>query len=555
MGAWDSPHRGYKQFFDLHIAENQSTADRLYLPGHMGWMTLCPSTDDNMNNFQYHILFQENLEYLGAKILAYNYGLSYLDIQMANAKPFAYRNGDILKNYDLLRRSGYFSAKIRQRLRDPDTNFMLQHSGDKWYLTEANYAYALLRPDVREFSYRNPYSKQTPMIRIEHRHQPVEYDSSSGIDLLPLDETEPVRYRTVREFETPVNLSQRLGLGFWVYGDGGGQYINIRLESPSNLVSGFSDHIVVVDFTGWRYFALAEADNGLSNPGEYNNQLYEEYRQPVHYNSISKVQITVKGSTSNLRFRTVRALPLIDTYLVDPVLQMDGKNITFRGQIRSGHFMEYTPGGRAVVYNAVGNEISVMQPDTPLFRLPTGKSAIRFSGADQPGNNRGVRITLRTIKDPAKVKDYPRIPKGLSAIYGQILSDVALPAGWSWVNKTLPVGDVGVQTHKANFTPDDPKAYYAMTNVDLQVTVKAQEIEIPSSSENLTVENPLYAWVSGGLLYVSGLTSGKMLSVFTVTGVLVFQSIAVSNEANIKLKAPGTYIVQSEGRSVKVVFE
>lgn len=45
-------------------------------------------------------LFRENAEYLGAQILAYDYGLSFLDILHPNAR----LAGDILKDYDSLRR-------------------------------------------------------------------------------------------------------------------------------------------------------------------------------------------------------------------------------------------------------------------------------------------------------------------------------------------------------------------------------------------------------------------------------------------------------------------
>jgi hypothetical protein len=59
----------------------------------------------------------------------------------------------------------------------------------------------------------------------------------------------------------------------------------------------------------------------------------------------------------------------------------------------------------------------------------------------------------------------------------------------------------------------------------------------------------------GGLLHVEGLTIGKTLSIYSASGSLVHQSVATSNEADIALKADGTYIIQSEDRTVKVVFK
>ena len=61
--------------------------------------------------------------------------------------------------------------------------------------------------------------------------------------------------------------------------------------------------------------------------------------------------------------------------------------------------MEYMPGGRAVVYDATGNEISEMQPDTSSFKIPAGDTAFRFSGTNESGQPASVRITLRTHDD------------------------------------------------------------------------------------------------------------------------------------------------------------
>jgi hypothetical protein len=560
MGAWDENRRGYRRSFDIHIEANRLTADRLYLSGQMGWLSLCPPMPDDLDNYQYHIMFKEDVEYLGAKILAYNYGLSYVGIDVKNAKPCQYRNGERLKRYDSIRIAGQLDEETRQRLRDPKADFLLHQSENGWYLTEANYAHILLRPDVREFSYHNPYSEQTPMIRIEHRHQPVAYDSPQGIDLLPLEETQPVQPMTVREFSQPIDLSEHLGLGLWVYGDGGGQNINVRLESPAYLASGHTDHIVTVDFTGWRYFALAEADNGIAAVMQSysplaNDMIQHEFRNHVYYNSISKIQLIIQGKTENLRFRTIRALPLAGTYLIDPVLQKNGQKIIFRGKVRSGHYMEYQPGGSAAVYDAAGNEISVMQPDMSSFKFLEGNNTLQFSGATESGIIPCIRITLRTNDDKplgAIEKKDPvyTVPTDLYAIYGQILSDVTLPPGWSWMNETLSVGDVGVQTHKAKFTPEDTENYKTITNIDVKVTIT----ESTNNGENLTADR-LYAWVRDGLLHVAGLTPGEMLSIYTVTSALVYHNIVTSEKANTRLKAPGIYIVQSEGKSIKVVFE
>ena len=68
-------------------------------------------------------------------------------------------------------------------------------------------------------------------------------------------------------------------------------------------------------------------------------------------------------------------------------------------------------------------------------------------------------------------KANPTAPTGLTATYGQKLSDVALPTGWTWADSTQSVGSVvsPAATFKANFAGDDN--YNAASNVDVTVTV------------------------------------------------------------------------------------
>jgi hypothetical protein len=410
MGAWDAGLRGYRPFFNHHLGANRSTADRLYLPGQMGWLKLCPSCEDGTDHFQYHILFSEDVEYLGAKTAGYNYGLSYLDIGRTDVAPFARRNGQVLKNYDLLRRSGYFSAETLAQLRRHDTHFLLRQSGaDDWYVTEAHYGRALLNEHQDSFIYDNPFPAQTPMIRIEHRHQTSAYDDPAAIDLIPLDETQPVGEMVVRKFETPVDLSGHQGFGLWIYGDGGGQQINIRFDSPPHMISGHTDHFIDVDFEGWRYFSPVEAANGERRDVKWPvpcadpqcamhpcEGIYEEYRQAVHYGSISEVRLMIAGDAGKLRFRTVRALPLTEDYMVDPTLRINGRSVTFPGRIKSGHYMEYEPGSRAIVYDKTGTAISDMTPEVSPAALPAGQSTVRYTGVTAAGRPAAARITLRT---------------------------------------------------------------------------------------------------------------------------------------------------------------
>ncbi len=75
-------------------------------------------------------------------------------------------------------------------------------------------------------------------------------------------------------------------------------------------------------------------------------------------------------------------------------------------------------------------------------------------------------------------KANPTAPTGLTATYGQKLSDVALPTGWTWADSMQSVGNVGSNTFKADFAGNDN--YNSASNVDVSVTVSAADPTTPT---------------------------------------------------------------------------
>jgi len=65
---------------------------------------------------------------------------------------------------------------------------------------------------------------------------------------------------------------------------------------------------------------------------------------------------------------------------------------------------------------------------------------------------------------------------------------------------------------------------------------------------------PLKAYIRGGKLTVRGLMGGKVWSIYDTSGNLVYRNIASSDEESVLLNAQGVFIVESEGRTVKVAY-
>jgi hypothetical protein len=148
----------------------------------------------------------------------------------------------------------------------------------------------------------------------------------------------------------------------------------------------------------------------------------------------------------------------------------------------------------------------------------------------------------------AKAEPPYTVPTDLTATYGDLLSSVELPENWAWEDETALVGDVGTQIHKAKFTPEDTENYLIVNDIDVEVAVS----DIISSSE-LPQTNPLRAWMRSGLLHITGITSGEMLSIYNTAGTLLYRTVTTSNEMNIPLREKGVYLVRVGYHSVKVV--
>ena len=71
--------------------------------------------------------------------------------------------------------------------------------------------------------------------------------------------------------------------------------------------------------------------------------------------------------------------------------------------------------------------------------------------------------------DTADKKSNPELPSKLTAVYGQTLADVGLPAGWAWQDSTKNVGNAGTNKFLADFT--ETNTYKGVTGAELSVTV------------------------------------------------------------------------------------
>ena len=394
MGAWDSPVRGYLNFFDWHFESNLTSAVKCYLPGQMGWFAVCPSrVKSDYLNFQTQTLYREHLDYLGAKCLGHDHGLSYLDISPGTLVPAAFENGKRLSLYDTLRRENYFTPEIREMLKEPGKHFRVVKEGEKYLMKPAEYW--TFRPTLEKhtFMISNSFGKQKPYLRIENLYAVEAYDSPEAMELIPFDGNAKAQSVSAKNIEDPfMDLRAKQGLGLWIFGDGQGQIVNVRVESPYFKLSGVADHYAKIDHKGWKYFEFAELENGDFRGTRWpagRSGLYVEYRQSVKYDSISGIYVMINGPADGLRFRTLKALPLRETELKDPVVAIAGTEIILKGTIPSGCYAEIVPEtDKILVKDPVGNVVGELSPSLPIPELADGESEVKISFSQEAPRTR-----------------------------------------------------------------------------------------------------------------------------------------------------------------------
>ncbi len=106
---------------------------------------------------------------------------------------------------------------------------------------------------------------------------------------------------------------------------------------------------------------------------------------------------------------------------------------------------------------------------------------VKYVSSDSNYNEKEENIQVTVEK---AVPEYT-IPTGLTAVYEQTLSNITLPAGFSWEYPSRLVGETGKNTHTVTFTPEDTDNYFSVTGINVEVLVskKTTTVNFPTGIE------------------------------------------------------------------------
>jgi hypothetical protein len=439
--AWDYPVRGYKRFIDIHA---KAINGGLLLPLQLGWWM-----NHTWDPPQTETTFSDDIEYLGCKMIGFDAGLSLaggFQKEELDKKPAFKRLNDIIRQYEELRDKNYFSVSIKTLLRQPAKEFTLFKENGSWNFKPVSYQKHKVNEidaDSKKWSINNEFEPQPVKLRIESLLSAEMDNNPANIVLTDFSDIKQFKnetsangvsggifsstekspegnstgifsanstgaspqngswFKLEKSFEPEIDLSKNQALGIWIKGDGNGELLNFRLESPVQFSHGArGDHFVRVNFTGWKYFQLIEIESS-----EFSNYLwpdsrniYKSYRNILPFNKISKLQLWYnnlpKGKDVSCVIGTIKAIPTTNSSIINPSVTIKGKKIIFPVRIESGMYLEFFSTTNCGLYGSTGELIKEVTPIGVTPVLANGENIVNFSSDNSEKENGRVQITI-----------------------------------------------------------------------------------------------------------------------------------------------------------------
>ena len=424
----------------------------LMLPLNLGWwgnqIGVSPQTETT---------FADDIEYMSGKLLGNNAGTAIVggfDKGSLQSIPLYARLDSIIKQYEVLRQSKYFDDSVLTMLRQPGKEFKLvKQENGKWNFQPAVYEkhkVSGLEAHSAQWTASNAFAEQPLKIRIEALSSLKPYDDPSGIVIANFTGDEkyevdgtaegvtgnmrivkegvkssqqsghfsafssgkaPARGSWInmqRSFTPALNIEKNEGLGVWVKGDGKGQLLNLRQESPKHISHGArGDHYIKIDFTGWRYFELVELES--SEFSDYiwpvsDFHVYDSYRHNVSFKQVDKLQFwynnIAAGDTVNCLISAVKALPMVAADIKNPSISIGGEKIIFPVTMKTGMYLEFNSPADCKLYGSKGELIQTVVFEGRLPVLKPGDNKMAFTCDPPEGLNPRVLVTTITNGAP-----------------------------------------------------------------------------------------------------------------------------------------------------------
>ena len=487
IGSWDYSHFALRTFTDRHL-DVLLPQSRLanYLEPSLGWWALRSGFAWDAGNDFVRCIYLDEHEYFIGKTAAADAAISirhgWTDIAK---KPFPLhemRAMTLIGWYERLRLARAFTPDALRALAEKGRDFRLRQDGaGAWTLTPvsfhehrvsgrecADWTFSGEKPGpaelrvaalygVAEYGSKEgvaaicaddlPAMKKSAADGVKLECRAVEGDKGRAILMSAVNADRPARgawASAAMEFDYPYTNRVFKGcgaFGMWVKGDGSGAVLNVQVGRPRPDGGGINEHIVKIDFRGWRYISFAltrEADMDKSceyewpylKPGPAYS-LFE--RGLAKAERIGKLALWLngvpKGGRADVEIAEVRALPARPLALEGLAVEINGARHALPFALKGGEFAELADG----FWTRYSMEAEPLERRAASGRLPTvaaGENRVRLVGKAADGSMPRAEVTVMAVGKP-----FPAVAERLRDDQEQTLSyEAHMPEIWSPAN-------------------------------------------------------------------------------------------------------------------------
>ncbi len=440
----DRVRRGVKGHVDKVKIPGVLKVKANLMPAEFGWFGIFTKTSS------YPATEPEEIEYLCNKCVGYDSPLSIeTTIRTLRENGWTPRMLSIIKDYETLRLGGYFSERDRMRLRQPRAEFRLTRlAGDRWTFRPVKHHEHYVR-DVdgvsNRWTFRNEFKSPSFELRVCALPSPAGYEDDENITLIDLSEpgelsfssAEGVSCRVVGslgelrsgmsfgrveassslsddtgwcqiERVVDLDLSSHRGIGFWIYGDGKGEILNVQFRCLDGLLELLCDHYVVIDFKGWRYVEMLEPEGDrVFDFFKYTRDYYSLATHSFDYSKVNSVALRLMrmppNDRVNLYITSIKALKERTLPLEGPSITINDRTLKFDVKLEPDQYLIYSKeDGSCRAYSANGFHIKDVEFDGDVPEIREGLNDVIFDCVKSRNSSRKAKVKITLVGRPGE---------------------------------------------------------------------------------------------------------------------------------------------------------
>jgi len=413
----DGVSRASKAYLDKHKIRRIKNYRLDLVETEIGWLNL------DAWDISHPPTQPDEWEYFCHKGLAYDSPVS-MNVRVKNLT----ENGrameclDIIGRYEEARKEGKFSPQTMFLLKEPGKEFELVGNTAKgWGFRRTKYGPQRLvcsdMPEATTWKIDNPFQSQPLALRLRVRPALQPYGHQENVVLLGPGESVDWDIQGLHGAECSVEISQDItrdgapslkltghatsarrgsrawaskefkprpdirgarSLGVWIHGDSGGELLDLQLVDPSMI--NCRDHLIPIDFHGWRYFRFVDA--AAEETLDYDLFRFKGALRSFDYGAVRELRLQLAamplGKEVTVHVGRIEALTEIRRPLVTPVLEVNGNRLALPWTIEPDEMIELSPDGECILFTKnndeksrekIGNKLPVVKSDENTIRL------------------------------------------------------------------------------------------------------------------------------------------------------------------------------------------